>query len=247
MIFSKEAIVSKVLLLLSPIVKFIDKTFTVPYSHKKVTGMHYLLWRDKIDVGMVFLTNTLGAGSNLINPSEINHAAMYFGFGLRDYVENLIDINKNKKDAESIDLVRRLRSSLKKYNIRNNINYVIEAVGKGVVPTDLVSFLTSKDLAIGVKPNFCSKELSMDASRISVYDLGRPYDYAFSHNNGMKYCFELCADSYEKAVDGKKLKRVVYKLFGFRLYDVFLSDTFQTVDWENVFDSRKDIGNNQGH
>lgn len=240
----KNTLVSRFLLFMSPLVKFIDKAFTVPYSHKKVTGMHYLLWRDSIKAGTVFLTNTLGAGSNLINPSEINHAGIYFGFGLLDYINDIIKNKSVENDAESADLVKRLQMTLKKHNVRNDINYVLEAVGQGVIPTDLVSFLTSKDLAVGKKPTFCSEDLAMDASRIAVYDLGKAYDYAFSHNNNMKYCFEVCSDAYEAVVEGKKLKRVVYHMLGMRIYDVFLSDTFQTKDWKTVFDSRDKIINN---
>lgn len=242
----KKSWVSRLLLFLSPIVIFIDKFFTVPYSHKKVTGMHYLLWRDNIKAGTVFITNTLGAGSNLINPSEINHAGIYFGFGLLDYINDVIEKYKDHEDKESIDLVSRLQHTLKKYNVRNEINYVIEAVGQGVVPTDLVSFLTSKDLVVGKQPTFCSDELALDASRLAVYDLGKKYDYSFSHKDDTKYCFEVCGDAYENAIECKKLKRVVYKIFGLKVHDVFLSDTFQTNDWKTVFDSRDKIGNNQG-
>jgi len=235
---NKKTWFSRFLLAISPLVRWIDKTFTMPYSHKKVTGRHYILWRDNITAGTIFITNTLGAGSNLINPSEINHSGIYFGFGLLDYINDVIAMKENEKDHASTDLVNRLHKVLKKYNVRNDVNYVLEAVGQGVIPTDLVSFLTSKDLAVGKKPTFCSSEIAMDASRLAVYDLGKDYDYSFSYRNDTKYCFELCADAYENMVKGKKLKRVEYKIFGFKVHGVFLSETFQTNDWITVFDSR---------
>lgn len=237
----KKSMVSRILLFLSPIVKWIDIKLSVPYHHKKVTGEHYFLWRNAIEAGTVFLTNTLGAGSNLINPSEINHAGIYFGKGLLDYINDVIEMKKLETDEVSIDLVKRLQGILNSYNVRNEINYVLEATGRGVIPTDLVSFLTSKDLVLGKKPTFCSPELALDASRIAVYDLGKEYDYSFSHAEDTKYCFEVCGDAYERIVEGKKLKRIEYKIFGMKVHDVFLSDTFRTGDWETVFDSKDKI------
>ena len=228
----RKSLASRFLLFIAPLVKFIDIKLSVPYYKKKVHGGHYFLWRDRIDEGTVFLTNTLGPGSNLINPSDINHSAIYFGKGLRTYLETLMEAHK-----ENLELVGRWKKIIKDYDVRDDIRYVIEAVGQGVVPTDLVSFLTTKDLVIGKKATFCSSDLSMDASRVAVYDLGKKYDYSFSHAEDTKYCFEVCADAFENTVQGKRLKRVEYKIFGFKVHDTFLSDTFQTSDWETVFDS----------
>jgi hypothetical protein len=235
----KKSLVSRILLLLAPVVKFIDKRFSVPYYHKLVTGVHYLMWRDKIDAGTIFLTNTLGPGSNLINPSDINHLGIYFGRGLKTFIESIISDYSKRDDEHALDLVKRLRHTLIEYNVKDEILYVLEAIGHGVIPTDLISFLTSKDLVIGKRATFCSSDLSLDASRVAAYDLGKEYDYSFSHADDTKYCFEVGADAYEGVVEGKKLKRVEYKIFGFKVHDVFLSDTFETGDWETILDSKE--------
>lgn len=244
----KEAYVSKALLALSPIVKFVDKKFSVPYYKKEVHGEHYYLWRNKIESGTLLLTNTLGPGSNLINPSDINHLGIYFGAGLKSYlklmIKNIETTAKLITDVEEYESQMEIHGRLSRYlddhpNLNDEIRYVIEATGKGVIATDLVSFLTSKDLVVGKKATFCSASEAKQASTLSLYDLGKPYDYAFSHDEKAKYCFEVGADAYEKAVKNKVLKRVEYKIFGIKVYDVFLSASFETEDWETVFDSRK--------
>ena len=234
----KKSWASRFLLFLSPVVKFIDKKLAIPYSQKLVTGIHYLLWRDSINAGTIFLTNTLGPGSNLINPSDINHLGIYFGRGLRTFMVSTIEYYSNCYDEYAMDLVKRLRHILDIYNVRDSILYVLEATSHDVIPTDLISFLTSKDLVVGKQATFCSSNLSLDASRVAVYDLGKQYDYSFSHADDTKYCFEVGADAYEKVVEGKKLKRVEYRIFGMKVHEVFLSDTFETDDWETIFDSR---------
>ena len=228
----KKNKVSRILLFLAPLVRFIDKTFTHKHIHKKIFGGHYFLLRDKIDAGAVLLTQTEGPASNAINPSKINHAGIYFGFGLRTHIEILIE------STHDDELRERLNKIQKDYKVQDSIAYVIESVGRGSVPTDLVTFMTTKDHIIAVKPNFCSPEKALDASRRAVYDLGLAYDYAFSHQDDMKYCFELCADAYERTVE-KKLKRKSYKVFGIEIHNVFLSDTFTTSDWDEIFDTDK--------
>jgi len=64
--------------ILKPIVIWIShKHF--PWTHKKITGDHYYKWRDKITPGCVILSSTNGELSNLINPSDIKHGALYTG------------------------------------------------------------------------------------------------------------------------------------------------------------------------
>lgn len=76
----------------------------------------------------------------------------------------------------------------------NEIKYVAEATGKGVVLTDLVTFLTTKDMVIGCrlkdkKDDLYQFELQQHVKRY----VGREYDYIFNSGKDSFYCFELCA------------------------------------------------------
>lgn len=237
-----NGIMSQILWKIAPIVAWIDKIFTVPYSIKKITGSHYYLWRDRIDKGMVFLTNTNGAGSNLINPSEINHSAIYFGKGLRTTINNLI---AELSDTDSItdhaqQKIDRLKAALKHDNIQDDICYVIEAVGSGVRAMNLVEFMTTKDVYIQVRPRFTDSEGMHQAANNAVHDLGLPYDFGFTESVTHRYCFELCATAYEALKFDIELKRFPYEFLGLTIHESFLSDTFlDNSKWQVLIDSRK--------
>ena len=118
--------------------------------------------------------------------------------------------------------------------------YVLEAVGRGVVLTDLVSFLTSKDLVIGCKPKFIRDSNSgfayvlHEAAR--KYE-GIPYDYMFQKDAKAFYCFELVAACFNYVYSELNLKcREIVK--GKKVYDynTFLDPEF----FEVVFDSRNE-------
>lgn len=65
-----------ILKLVKPLVILIGK-FGVP--ERKITGKDYYKIRDDIEPGTVFLTRTSYELSNLINPGEIKHTAIYIG------------------------------------------------------------------------------------------------------------------------------------------------------------------------
>jgi len=69
----------------------------MPFSKKKITGDHYFVWRDQISKGHVFLANTNGVGTNLINPAELKHGAIYYGRGLKSAIELLIQSSNNQE------------------------------------------------------------------------------------------------------------------------------------------------------
>ena len=174
-----------------------------PFTHKKITGEHYYKWRDSIDVGTVFLSKTRGELSNILNPLEIKHGAIYVG--------------KIKGD---------------------DVCYVAEAVGRGVVLTDLVSFMTSKDTLIAVEPTFLRDEEVFEKSLHAVtgYVLGTPYDYLFQEGGEAFYCFELVQHLLSEIYSGLSLQaKEIVK--GKKIYDAntFLDERFFKV----IFDSRK--------
>lgn len=170
-----------------------------PWTHKKITGDQYYLWRDLISPGCVLLTRTKGEFSNFINPSPVPHGALYTG--------------------------------------GDRIKYVIEALGKGVVYNNLVTFMTTKDVFIIVRPKFGnSDQLAGVCQAAEVYQ-GKPYDYLFEKGDEAFYCFELVIKAFNDIFPNKifKCKEIVK---GKRIYD---ADTFldDPENWEVVLDSRE--------
>ena len=81
-----------------------------------------------------------------------------------------------------------------------NINeFVIEAEGPGVVRTDLVSFLLSKDYFMILEPVGIPDEVMGAAADLAVKQLGKPYDYELEFklaNPDSFYCSCLVWWSY---------------------------------------------------
>lgn len=83
-----------------------------------------------------------------------------------------------------------------------NEESVVEATSKGVVETDLVSFITSKDYIAIFRPIFLSERECINACKFALSCVGAPYDWLFEYsesNNKAFYCFELVACAYEEA------------------------------------------------
>lgn len=82
--------------------------------------------------------------------------------------------------------------------------YVMEAEGPGVLQTDLVSFLLSKDIVIVLRPKLAAN-VNAKAADFATVQRGLPYDYAFHfHMTNQKafYCSELVWWSYAQACSG---------------------------------------------
>ena len=122
----------------------------------------------------------------------------------------------------------------------SDVRYVIEANKYGVVYTDLVTFLTTKDVVVGVLPRFIRTSKAIFNKKLkSVADkyVGLPYDYLFNKDGRAFYCFELAATCLKDIYPELGLKcREILK--GKRIYDenTFLDDKYFRI----VFDSRKD-------
>jgi hypothetical protein len=230
---------------LKPLLNLVDKLFTVPFSIKKVNGDHYYKWRDKIEVGAVLLTDIQGVGSNLINPAAIKHGAIYFGKGLRSTIESIIESLEEDYElygiSSKLNQIVRLKKFLNKNDVDDEICYVIEAVGKGVVATNLVKFITTKDRLIVMQPKF-DLTTRRRAANLAVFSLGLPYDYGFNHDEKAKYCFEVVADSYESAIAGLHLKRSEWFLFRRKIFEAFMAESFlESEDFQIIIDSDSDF------
>lgn len=119
----------------------------------------------------------------------------------------------------------------------DNICYVLEAVGKGVRLIDLVTFLTTKDVAVGCKPKFIhDKQKFLESIEISVNSYNHlPYDYLFNKGKKALYCFELCVLCLLDACPSIQFKSKEI-LKGKLIYD---HNTFLDANkFEVIFDSR---------
>lgn len=82
-------------------------------------------------------------------------------------------------------------------------NRIVEALGAGVVLTDLMDFSFSKDEIVIVRPLFCDSRVALNAAQWALLQQGTPYDYEFRSNNKFFYCFELGFAAYREAMNGK--------------------------------------------
>jgi len=119
----------------------------------------------------------------------------------------------------------------------DGIYYVNEATSKGVIKTDLVTFLTTKDVVVAVNPNFLTEadygQLAPNADKF----LGLPYDYFFEKGLNALYCFENVVSVFQSLRPELNYKCIEI-VKGKRIYDhtTFMGDT---TLFTLVFDSRK--------
>lgn len=119
--------------------------------------------------------------------------------------------------------------------LQDEVCYVFESTAEGAVLTDLVTFLTSKDVVICTRLK--DHELAIQNIHLEVLRLkGAAYDYLFSFDGKAYYCFELVAACIQNICPSVALK---FKEIAKERY-IFNHDTF--LDEENfavVFDTRK--------
>lgn len=121
-------------------------------------------------------------------------------------------------------------------DLGDGIRYVIEALGRGVVKTDLVTFLTTKDVVVGCRPRYLTNEdralLPSEARKV----LGVPYDYLFNKSSRALYCFEAAAYILKMVRPEIRLKcKTILKGKEIFSYETFLNDT---ENFNVVFDTR---------
>jgi len=169
-----------------------------PYTHKRITGKHYYSWRDMIKPGQIFLSKTRGELSNIINPSELKHSAIYLGGG--------------------------------------GIKYIMESVADGVIKTDLVTFLTSKDRIVIIEPTFADDAMMKNVAMQALLYKDTAYDFQFKEGDQKLYCFELIFEAYRKLFPDQRFKKA--EVFGRMVWtsDSLLEDS---ANWRIVLDSSK--------
>jgi len=86
---------------------------------------------------------------------------------------------------------------------------VIEAIGRGVVATDLIDFVLGKDELRAFRPTFADSEARAEAVEYAVSQIGVDYDFIFDPGRRAWYCAELVYLAYAKAAmkAGAKFRR----------------------------------------
>jgi len=79
---------------------------------------------------------------------------------------------------------------------------VVEAVGRGVVVSDLDDFCSSKDRICILRADFCTVEETMSAVRHALACKGRAYDFFFDPGEETFYCAELIWWAFAQATNG---------------------------------------------
>lgn len=118
--------------------------------------------------------------------------------------------------------------------LRNDSNFVIEAIGNSVRLTWLPNFLKySTKAALVGRPN--NQKLITKALTFSVSKLGFPYDDNFLYDNGKYYCSELLYDAFKEANSGKpvfRLEPMTYKKNGTNTFDPAWVEYFKNLGAE---------------
>ncbi len=122
------------------------------------------------------------------------------------------------------------------YTSGNTVKYVVEALGKGVTDTDLVTFLMAKDDVVILNPKNVSKTQRIDIARYARTLIGCPYDLEFESGDEEYYCFEVIIAAYQKVLPERKFaSSEIWGVKTYRAQDI-LGDT---DNWEIVYDNRK--------
>ncbi len=112
---------------------------------------------------------------------------------------------------------------------------VIEATTKGVVMTDLKTFLSRSNdkngdskVIVG-RVNETHSELIPDAVQYAQYLLGKKYDHVFDIKNDTYYCSELVYEAFKYANGGEEL----FQLYPMTFIDPETNETFGI--WSNYY------------
>ena len=116
---------------------------------------------------------------------------------------------------------------------------IIEATTIGVIETDLIDFVMTKDRIVLLKPKFANEIEMAQAVIMAQTQLGKPYDYSleFSESNTEQfYCSELVYYSYLNACKFSPFTlRCVIGLMSVTPSDFLLAtDKFEVV-WESKY------------
>lgn len=119
--------------------------------------------------------------------------------------------------------------------IQGSAAYVVEAIGKGVVKTDLIDTVLSRDALMICRPKYATPAQSNKASEWAKDQIGKDYDLFFNPNNDAFYCSELIWLAYQNTMGETPF--TLRKTLG--VDTVIPQDIANaTTKWEVIYDSR---------
>jgi uncharacterized protein YycO len=109
---------------------------------------------------------------------------------------------------------------------------VVEAIGEGVVITDLIDFVMSRDEVAVFKPRFAEGNVLKLASDWARAQVGKGYDYRFEKNNKFFYCAEIVYDAFSVFISDLPFRRG--RVLG---EEVYIPDNIAENDvaWERMY------------
>lgn len=112
---------------------------------------------------------------------------------------------------------------------------VVEALGQGVVQTNIIDFIMKKDYIALLTPLFAD---AVEMERAAIYArslLGTPYDFGFEFGDKAFYCYEVIYRSYKEVIPDMPFKPKT-DAFGI---PVIVGDDFYDADtkWQCLYDS----------
>jgi uncharacterized protein YycO len=117
---------------------------------------------------------------------------------------------------------------------------VIEAVGNGVVETNLITFLTRKDYVAVLQPTFADESEMRAAAEQALQWVGSPYDMMFELDDKAFYCYEVIYRAYKTVMDrlSKPMPFVIDNEFN---VPTIIGDDFYKAKekWQCLWDNSK--------
>lgn len=114
------------------------------------------------------------------------------------------DIMLSQETGELTDILipGKVKHAVVYAGLINGIPSVIEAIGEGVRVTDLVSFVTTKDIIYLLSPDIppeIEQKFRYSALTFVVHKLGLPYDFEVGISDNKFYCSKLAWFAYDFA------------------------------------------------
>jgi len=159
-------------------------------------------------------------------------------YKLRDQIEiGTVMLTSTRGEFSNLINPEKIKHAAIYIGMIDDIGYVLEATGKGVIKTDLVTFLTTKDLVLGYEPKYLTENdkafLPLEAQRF----IGIPYDYLFQNSKKAMYCFEAVVHTLQSVRPNVLIKHYeVVKGKKIYSYRSFYDDTEK---FEKIFDSNE--------
>jgi uncharacterized protein YycO len=120
--------------------------------------------------------------------------------------------------------------------IAYNSGTIIEAISEGVIETDLIDFILSKDKIVVLRSNKFGPSILVEAANQAKKLVGSKYDFEFKPDNLAFYCAELVWSSYNKAASIGACGFTLRPRLG--IDTITADDFFKSRNWWKIITTR---------